>query len=368
MLAVNDTGTGMDEETRARLFEPFFTTKGRERGTGLGLSIVFGIVRQTGGNVEVASEPGVGTSVQDLSAARGAAARCRKPKPPLARAERGSETILLVEDEEMVRKLVRETLEREGYKILEAAGPEQAAKICRDYEGPMHLMITDVVMPRESGRVLAAGWRRRPDMKVMYMSGYTDTRNRRRRRKAARRSSCRNRSPGGAGAQSPPRAETRPMATRAATPAGKQAQRSGADHRGPWSARLKTAIAAGPPGHQPAEPHAHQDLVQAAVQVAQQTLLQPDVRLCAGKQILHDGRKTRAAPRELHHARGHRAEQKLPMKMRLASREPNSRSAAKSRRSMRRYSCSFSVRLPIRTAAPWPPDPPTGSRSRGPRR
>ena len=94
----------------------------------------------------------------------------------------GSETILLVEDEDMVRKLVRETLEHEGYKILEAAGPEQARKICRNYEGPIHLMITDVVMPKENGRVLAgAAGEERPDMKVLFMSGYTDTGIRQRR-------------------------------------------------------------------------------------------------------------------------------------------------------------------------------------------
>jgi PAS domain S-box-containing protein len=175
MLAVNDTGSGMDAETRARLFEPFFTTKGQGRGTGLGLSIVFGIVRQTGGNLEVTSEPGSGTSVR-IYLPRVEQAATPETESPVDKIERGSETILLVEDEDMVRKLVRETLEQEGYKILEAAGPEQATKISRAFEGPIHLMITDVVMPQESGRALAARLaRQRPDMKVIFMSGYTDT-------------------------------------------------------------------------------------------------------------------------------------------------------------------------------------------------
>ena len=175
MLAVIDTGSGMDEQTRSRLFEPFFTTKQQGRGTGLGLSIVFGIVRQTGGNVEVASEPGVGTSVK-VYLPRASQAASPETELPLERAERGSETILLVEDEEMVRRLVSETLEQEGYKILQAAGPEQAWRICREYDGRIDLMITDVVMPKESGRALAARMAEvRPDMKVLYMSGYTDT-------------------------------------------------------------------------------------------------------------------------------------------------------------------------------------------------
>jgi|SRR5581483_3040760 len=175
MLAVNDTGSGMDAATRARLFEPFFTTKGQGRGTGLGLSIVFGIVRQTGGNLEVTSEPGVGTSVR-IYLPRVAEPAVPEIESPADKSEPGSETILLVEDEDMVRKLVRETLEHEGYKILEAAGPEQASKISRSFEGHIHLMITDVVMPQESGRSLAARLiQQRPEMKVIYMSGYSDT-------------------------------------------------------------------------------------------------------------------------------------------------------------------------------------------------
>ncbi len=176
MLSVSDTGVGMDDQTRSRLFEPFFTTKQQGRGTGLGLSIVFGIVRQAGGNVEVTSEPGVGTMVKIYLPRKAPQAVTAETEAPAARTERGTETILLVEDEEMVRKLVRETLEQEGYQILEAAGPGQAWKICAEYERPIQLMITDMVMPKESGRALAARLATiRPDMKVLYMSGYTDT-------------------------------------------------------------------------------------------------------------------------------------------------------------------------------------------------
>src|SRR4051794_9414879 len=174
LLAVSDTGAGMDAATQARLFEPFFTTKGSGKGTGLGLSTVFGIVKQSGGSVEVYSEPGRGTSVKVYLP--------RIDQPVSVEAEsartgmaRGSETILLVEDDEMVRTLVRETLQREGYKILDAPGPLEAKKISEQFKPAIQLMITDVVMPKVSGRELADQLaRRRPDMKVLYMSGYTD--------------------------------------------------------------------------------------------------------------------------------------------------------------------------------------------------
>jgi CheY-like chemotaxis protein len=175
LLAVSDTGVGMDPETRAHLFEPFFTTKGQGRGTGLGLSIVFGIVKQSGGNIEIYSEPGQGTSVKVYLPLvdQGTVV---EPEHLQFASTRGSETILLVEDEEMVRKLVRETLEREGYRILDAAGPLEAQKIARSHNGTIHLMITDVVMPKMSGRELADRLvRERPDLKVLYMSGYTDS-------------------------------------------------------------------------------------------------------------------------------------------------------------------------------------------------
>ena len=173
MLAVSDNGFGMDAATRARLFEPFFTTKGA-RGTGLGLSTVFGIARQSGGSVEVYSEPGRGTSVKVYLP--------RIDQPVALEAEglkkaarRGSETILVAEDDEMVRALVRETLERGGYKVLESCDPAAAQGVAERHKGPIHLLITDVIMPKVSGLELAAQLiARRPNLKVLYMSGYTD--------------------------------------------------------------------------------------------------------------------------------------------------------------------------------------------------
>lgn len=174
LLAVSDTGAGMDQATQARLFEPFFTTKSSGKGTGLGLSTVFGIVKQSGGSVEVYSEPNRGTSVKVYLP------RIDQPVAVEAQGEqktvaRGSETILLVEDDDMVRTLVRETLQREGYRILDAPGPMDAKKIAETHKAPIQLMITDVVMPKVNGRDLAEHLtKRRPDMKVLYMSGYTD--------------------------------------------------------------------------------------------------------------------------------------------------------------------------------------------------
>jgi PAS domain S-box-containing protein len=174
MIAVSDTGSGMDEPTKARLFEPFFTTKGAGKGTGLGLSTVFGIVKQSGGSVEVYSEPGRGTSVKVYLP------RIDQPvslETQVARRKigRGSETVLLVEDDEMVRTLVRETLERDGYRVLDAPGPIEARRISDLCKEPIQLLITDVIMPKVSGRELAQQLvERRPCMKVLYMSGYTD--------------------------------------------------------------------------------------------------------------------------------------------------------------------------------------------------
>jgi PAS domain S-box-containing protein len=174
MIAVSDTGSGMDESTKARLFEPFFTTKGAGKGTGLGLSTVFGIVKQSGGSVEVYSEPGRGTSVKVYLP------RIDQPVSLDAQVDRrsigrGSETVLLVEDDDMVRTLVRETLERDGYRILDAPGPLEARRISDLTKEPIQLLITDVIMPKVSGRELAEQLiESRPSMKVLYMSGYTD--------------------------------------------------------------------------------------------------------------------------------------------------------------------------------------------------
>jgi hypothetical protein len=175
LLAVSDTGVGMDERTKARLFEPFFTTKGAGKGTGLGLSTVLAIVKQSGGSLQVHSEPDRGTSVRVYlprvdQAAPVESARSRE------RARRGSETILLVEDDEMVRALVGETLRREGYLVLDAAGPLEAHRISECRQAPIQLLISDVVMPQAGGHDLARQLlMARPEMKVLFMSGYADS-------------------------------------------------------------------------------------------------------------------------------------------------------------------------------------------------
>jgi PAS domain S-box-containing protein len=173
-LSVGDNGSGMDAETRAHLFEPFFTTKAQGQGTGLGMTTVFNIVKQSGGGMEVHSEPGNGTSVK-VYLPRIDQPAATETEAPVAKAARGSETILLVEDEEQVRNLVRDTLRREGYRVLDAPGAAEARRIAGAYQGPIHLLVADVVMPKEGGRELAASLApRRPTMKVLFMSGYTD--------------------------------------------------------------------------------------------------------------------------------------------------------------------------------------------------
>jgi two-component system, cell cycle sensor histidine kinase and response regulator CckA len=175
LLAVSDNGSGMDAGTQARLFEPFFTTKGAGRGTGLGLSTVFGIVKQSGGSVEVVSQPGQGSSFK-VYLPRIDQPVALETDGPEAQASRGSETILLVEDDDMVRTLVHETLQRQGYKVLDSAGPLEARRLAENHRAPVDLLITDVVMPKISGRELAEQMvRERPSMKVLYMSGYTES-------------------------------------------------------------------------------------------------------------------------------------------------------------------------------------------------
>jgi PAS domain S-box-containing protein len=176
LLAVSDNGCGMDAATRGRIFEPFFTTKGPEKGTGLGLAMVYGIVKQSGGHIEVYSEPGLGSTFKIYLPRDRSGAPLHKSAPGTKLiAPRGTETILLTEDEEGVRKLTRLVLERSGYKVLEARHGEEALRTCEQAQNGVHLLITDVVMPNMSGPQLAERLRRlRPDLKVLYLSGYTD--------------------------------------------------------------------------------------------------------------------------------------------------------------------------------------------------
>jgi two-component system, cell cycle sensor histidine kinase and response regulator CckA len=174
MLSVSDTGMGMDKETQSRIFEPFFTTKEKGKGTGLGLSTVYGIVKQSGGYVMVQSEEGRGTTFHIyLPRVEGTA---EKHAPPVASAAGGgTETILLVEDEESVRQLVRDTLESRGYKVLEAENGEEGLATAEAHESKIDLVITDVIMPGLGGREMAQRLAKtHPDTKVLYLSGYTE--------------------------------------------------------------------------------------------------------------------------------------------------------------------------------------------------
>jgi two-component system, cell cycle sensor histidine kinase and response regulator CckA len=174
VLTVSDTGHGIDRETQARIFEPFFTTKAQGRGTGLGLSTVYGIVQQSGGRISVESEPGHGAAfrisfpqVDDPIAAQ---------EPPQVRSEaRGSEAVLVVEDDPLVRELVRTVLERAGYQVTVAKTPTEALDFIRTEPREIHLLVTDVVLPEMNGRALAGRIiGERPDIRVLFMSGYID--------------------------------------------------------------------------------------------------------------------------------------------------------------------------------------------------
>jgi two-component system, cell cycle sensor histidine kinase and response regulator CckA len=174
MIAVSDTGTGMDAATRARVFEPFFTTKPVGKGTGLGLATVFGIVQQSGGHVDVYSEPGHGTAFKVYFPRTDKAAETPRAAGP-RESLRGSETILLVEDEEQVRAVACAILRRYGYHVLETSNGVDARVTSDGFAKEIHLLLTDVVMPGMSGRKLAEELTlRRPQMKVLYASGYTD--------------------------------------------------------------------------------------------------------------------------------------------------------------------------------------------------
>jgi CheY-like chemotaxis protein len=175
MLAVSDTGCGMDRETQARIFEPFFTTKEKDKGTGLGLSTVYGIVKQSGGSIFVYSEPGKGTAFkiylpraeEVLEPKRASAGPQELPK--------GTETVLVAEDDETLRRLIYEILQSSGYAVLEAGRGEEALRLAGEHAGPIHLLITDMVMPGMGGRDLAVRLAAlRPETRVLYVSGYTD--------------------------------------------------------------------------------------------------------------------------------------------------------------------------------------------------
>ncbi len=176
MLAVTDTGCGMDAKTCDRIFEPFFTTKERGKGTGLGLSTVYGIVRQSGGEILVHSERGKGTTFRILlPRSEPQPQQESQPITPVATRTTGCETILIVEDEPAVRDLAKQVLAQAGYTVITASNGADALRACEKHPEKIHLALTDVVMPEMGGRVFAEQLAKaRPDIKILYMSGYTD--------------------------------------------------------------------------------------------------------------------------------------------------------------------------------------------------
>ena len=176
MLAVTDTGTGIDPEIQSQIFEPFFTTKERDKGTGLGLATVYGVVKQSGGYIAVDSEQGQGARFSVYLPRVEQAVAKEEPKDDSDSKVRGSETILLVEDAEPLRKLAHMFLQESGYDVLTAADGAEALETARRCSRPIHLLLTDVVMPGINGRVLAERLTpKQPGMRVLYMSGYTDS-------------------------------------------------------------------------------------------------------------------------------------------------------------------------------------------------
>jgi CheY-like chemotaxis protein len=183
MLAIGDTGTGMDEQTRARIFEPFFTTKEKGKGTGLGLATVYGIVKQCGGHIYVYSEPGLGTTFKIYfprvnGAVETATSSTAETSPP-----GGNETILLVDDNESIRKAIQSALGLHGYNVLPASSGKEALFLLSQNKGQVQLLITDVIMPQMNGRQLADVIKNsHPEMKVLFLSGYPEYSNNQRER------------------------------------------------------------------------------------------------------------------------------------------------------------------------------------------
>lgn len=173
-LTVTDTGIGMDAATQAQVFEPFFTTKEKGKGTGLGLSMVYGVVKQSGGYINVFSEPGAGTTFKVYLPSVPETITSEQPRANLSNCLRGTETVLLVEDEDGLRTLTRNLLERSGYTVLVAKDGKEALQTSEQHKATIHLLLTDVVMPGMSGPILAQQLtQQRPEIKTVYMSGYT---------------------------------------------------------------------------------------------------------------------------------------------------------------------------------------------------
>ena len=176
MISITDTGLGMTQEVKERIFEPFFTTKEIGKGTGLGLSMVYGIVKQSGGHIGVDSEPGKGATFR-IYLPRVDEPVVEVEEKEMGESPLGNETILVVEDEEEVRKLVARSLKKQGYKVFEASQGKEAFSLCKGQGDPIHLMVTDVVMPEMTGVELAKHIKQvYPEMKVLYMSGYNSDR------------------------------------------------------------------------------------------------------------------------------------------------------------------------------------------------
>jgi two-component system cell cycle sensor histidine kinase/response regulator CckA len=175
MLSVTDTGAGMDEETMSHIFEPFFTTKGPGKGTGLGLATVYGIVRQTGGGISVESEVGKGSTFRIYLPQETAPVSLSRALPTPVEKSANFETVMVVEDEDIVRELVCEVLEDQGYNVICARDGIEALNVAAEFDGQIHLLVTDVIMPNMNGHELAGKLSSlRPEMKVLYVSGYSD--------------------------------------------------------------------------------------------------------------------------------------------------------------------------------------------------